>query len=541
MEVFEAKIREQFEKEIEIKKKIVNLLNEFGNCALRNNFTTLTISDNEKFIIADLIKMKIYNIRDILEEESPFSLECYCSMIFEIFFISEEGIIFENIDEKIKCFKTLIDTMNNIINLKKENLIITEYKNKNKYCKEIYDNIFIKQFDEAYLGFLSLIALYHGNNALKFLELFLRMLQNKLRIEIDFTLYDIRELPLEKALDDILKIFNKDEKVNYIHLIFKDNKIDYIPFSEEELKKVKKISVENYMVSDINIVNNGFKEQNDFIIIQNEQINIQGNEENKNEVESKVQEEKNSEINLEQKIIELQTKIEELTKRTNKQISVQNQKINNQGVQINQLNKVLYDYKKENSELKQKNNNLENKHNSFVLKSEKQIFNLKKNMEKQEKELIDNRYELKLIQSREAFRAFIDYFYYGLKFEDSPKYSIKIYNICEKLNSNDKVNSKIKEQIIKLLEKIYEKLIFGNVSAHSININKPIIEQIFDIIGNKKKYNKIIEKINGINMNEIIVELMSQRNEYFFDKNLLNKSEQDIYKKIPDLEKFIFN
>ena len=484
MEVFEAKIREQFEKEIEIKKKIVNLLNEFGNCVLRNNFTTLTISNNEIFNIVDLIKMKIYNIRDILKEESPFSLECYCSMIFEIFFINEEDLIYENIDEKIKCFKTLIDTMNNKRNLEKENFIISEYKNKNKYIKEIYDNIFIKQLNNEYFGYLCLIALYHGNNALKFLELFFRILQNILTIEIDFTFYDIKELPIEKVLDDIIKIFNKDEKVDNIHLIFKDNKIDYIPFSEEEMKKEKK-----------------------------------------NEVENKIKEEKNGKINLEQKFIELEKQMEEFTKKINKQISVQNKKIYKHGVQINQLNKILDDYKKENSELNQKNNNLENKHNSFVLKlekqiqrNEKQIFNLKKTMEKQ-------RYELKLIQSREAFRAFIDYFYYGLKLEDSP---------------NDKVNI-IKGQIIKLLEKIYEKLIFDNISTHSININKPIIEQIFDIIGNKKKYNKIIEKINGINMNEIIVELMNQRNEYFFDKNLLNKSEQDIYKKIPDLEEVISN
>ena len=280
MEEFEKRVKEQFEEEIKPNKKILNLLNEFGNLALRNNYHKLTVSDKRIFVIFELIKMKSSNIRDYLEEETPNSLECYYSMIFEMFFINENDFIYENLDEKIKCFEILINRMKNKINEEEENRILSEYKYKNQKFKILYDNIFINQFQNEYLGFLCIITLCHNQNAIKFLEFFIKIVQNILNIKIDFTLHDIRKLSLEKAVDDIIKIFNRDEKVNNIHLEFKENRIDYHPFSEDELKKkIEENETENFIMDDmddinnINIINDEHEDLNNFIDDENEEIN----------------------------------------------------------------------------------------------------------------------------------------------------------------------------------------------------------------------------------------------------------------------------
>ena len=188
MEEFEISVMEHLEEEIKPKMKILVLLNEFGNCALRNDYNPLTITDKKIFVIFELSKFKSSNIREYLEEENPFSLECFCSMVFEMLLINENDFIYENLDEKIFCFKNIINTLNYKTNIEEENLILSNYKNKNKIYQIFYDNIFINQFQKEYLGYLCIIALYHNKNTIKFLEFFIRILQNLLTIEIDFTL-----------------------------------------------------------------------------------------------------------------------------------------------------------------------------------------------------------------------------------------------------------------------------------------------------------------------------------------------------------------
>ena len=50
---------------------------------------------------------------------------------------------------------------------------------------------------------------------------------------------------LYQVAQDFINIFKKEEKVDYIHLNFKDNKITIsIPFTEEEIEKEKAIKME---------------------------------------------------------------------------------------------------------------------------------------------------------------------------------------------------------------------------------------------------------------------------------------------------------
>ena len=135
----------------------------------------------------------------------------------------------------------------------------------------------------------------------------------------------------------------------------------------------------------------------------------------------------------------------------NKNINKQNKRINIQNIQIKKLSENLHNDNKENNMLKQKSNNLENNIDS-QMKPNKKFLNLNKKIEKMQKEIIDLKCDLNFIQSKEAFKDFID--------------------------SCSNVDNKIKRQIIQFVNEIYMKLQNGNISAHSIDLNKPIIEQI---------------------------------------------------------------
>ena len=455
MEEFEISVMEHLEEEIKPKKKILVLLNEFGNCVLRNNYYPLIIKGRKIFVIYELIKIKSSNIREDLEEEAPFSLECYCSKIFEIFFIKENDFIYENLDEKIKCFKTLINTMNNQRNIKEENLILSEYKSKNKNCQIIYDNIFINQLKNEYLGFLCIITLYHCKNTVKFLEFFIRILQNILNIKIDFNLNELSELSIEKAVGDIIKIFDKKEKVNNIHLIFKENKIDYYPFSDDELKKNnEKNEIKNQNIDYITNSNDDFEELNDDIDDENEEINLEENKDEQIEAEDKNEKEKNYENkNCEQILEEIKKEMELIKAKSN----ANNKLINIHSQQIKKLNQNIDKNEKELCELEKKFHNLENNIDSQIMKIDKKNSNLNKKILRIPKELKEYKNGHKYIQSKEAFKAFIDYFYFGLKFQEQQKYSKKIYLISDKmLKIASEVNNKILEEIINLLKGIYK-------------------------------------------------------------------------------------
>ena len=155
-------------------------------------------------------------------------------------------------------------------------------------------------------------------------------------------------------------------------------------------------------------------------------------------------------------------------------------------------------------------------------------------------ELIRIKDDLKLVQSREGFKALIDYFYHGLNFGESTSYKNKIILICTKLKQSKMKNNIVKYQIINFLKEILERLNSGNLTAHKFDLNKNVIEQIFSFV-NKNNFRDIFNKIKTSNADIIIKELITKRDEFFYDKNKLEENEAEIYGKIPKLESTIFN
>ena len=145
-ENYEIRINKKRKEEIERSFKVVDLLNEFWNAALKNEYSPLVIHEDVKFIIFELTEFKNINIRDTLEEENPFSLESFCSMVFQILFLSPKYFKFDNLNEKSKCFKNIIKNINSNEDINEEKEISSKYKTKNQKYELMYE-VFVKKLN----------------------------------------------------------------------------------------------------------------------------------------------------------------------------------------------------------------------------------------------------------------------------------------------------------------------------------------------------------------------------------------------------------
>ena len=77
----------------------------------------------------------------------------------------------------------------------------------------------------------------------------------------------------------------------------------------------------------------------------------------------------------------------------------------------------------------------------------------------------------------------------------------------------------------------------GNFGAHNIDKEKPILPQLFKIIDPEGNYKKVEEKLVSIGADKIMINSIINREEYYYNKNLLKEKDNDIYSKM-DHKKF---
>ena len=128
--------------------------------------------------------------------------------------------------------------------------------------------------------------------------------------------------------------------------------------------------------------------------------------------------------------------------------------------------------------LTKKNRNLKNKHNT-----------LKKKVKDTEIKLSKVEDTVNLIQARDAIKAFIDFFFFGLQFTELIPYEGRINKIFGRLNSKQsikKINLILLSEINFLLNNCSEKLKLGNDYAHKFDrTNNAFAKLISEIDPNK--------------------------------------------------------
>ena len=205
----------------------------------------------------------------------------------------------------------------------------------------------------------------------------------------------------------------------------------------------------------------------------------------------------------------------------------------------NNIQKKVNDKQKEENE--KQNEEIENLKKEIKKKDETNISN-KKKMEKKiysiKEQLGKVQTDLNLIKSRGAIKVFIEFFSRGFKIQE--KYNeVKVNKILYQLNNYNynQNNTEFINKLRHLLINSVKKLKLGNFDAHNIDKGKPILPQLFKIIDPEGNYKKVEEKLLTINADKIMMNSIINRENNYYNKDLLKDKDNDIYSKI-DYEKF---
>ena len=120
---------------------------------------------------------------------------------------------------------------------------------------------------------------------------------------------------------------------------------------------------------------------------------------------------------------------------------------------------------------------------------------------------------MKLIQSRDSFKNIIDIFSKAFQITQNKTYIDKVTFIKKKINQSKLVKVK-RDEIINFFDKIYFDLQFSNRIAHTIDIEKSILEQIFIHIDPKKKLSNARDQLEKGKLNYLLKELALNRNNF---------------------------
>ena len=165
-----------------------------------------------------------------------------------------------------------------------------------------------------------------------------------------------------------------------------------------------------------------------------------------------------------------------------------------------------------------------NKHGKY----KRIIKNMKSNIEEISNKSIKLDNELKLIQLRDSFKNIIDLFSKAFDISQDDSYINKITIIKSKLKQQKKLDAVRKEELCNFLEKIYFNMQFSNKNAHTIDLGKPILKQIFSYIDKKDKFQNLIIVLEKGKLNDLLRQLAVNRNENFNNKTSFIEEEEKI-------------
>jgi len=549
------KIEKEFKEEYQYNVKIAECLNQFENIVEPNpEFHFLfNFSEKDRYIVYDLIQLKIKYLKDNLEK--PTSLQVFCLNLFEFLFLKNNEISYEEINNKIYYFKIILCRLSGKNVKDKENAIIDELSKDNVLWSNVVE-ILRKKDENLCLIFCTFLNFSKTNEPL------IKFLFDILKKYYDFKIhFEIKDL---LAIDDfeVSNIFNdllSTKVTNYFDLYIKNGNIEKrlmspddtlkALFGNENEKSNKDQPKKNEKAND------GTKKRQKETKKKEDNIQKSSNEKDPNNQEIKKNDEEKQKNKMQKNKLACDNNKALLNLKDNASIQSQrkteNEIIQNLNEKVNSLETRNKELENKIGEIKNKNKQLEEISDSMSKSIEKyQSTNrtLKMKLRKNQNEIFSLKAELSkvqgeldLIKARGALKAFIDFFYKGLKFKYLAKYERKVEYILDKIgdlkkdNENDRT---IIYMITKLLGNTMKKLNLGNTSAHDLDLSDSVIEKIFKIIDPNGECTKVLERLNEANVNSFIINLIWVRKMYYYNKNMLEEKENNIYEKL-DIGKFL--
>ena len=433
--------------------KIVNILNDIEKMiekkAKRLSPIKLTIEDI--FVVYELIRIKIINFREKIFNRD--TVTHFILTVFETFFIKNDGLNFENLEEKSAIFDVILEEKKNPLSqTQKINDFIEKVKNKEKDWQSL-----IKAIKDrfAYYAYLFCAILNYSKDlqpSLEFIRIYLELLYQD--FEIKFTDEELRTMKIIDISNGFAQILSPKHP-NYFELYIKDGHIEEKLFDPQKIAEL--------------IQGNAPKDTDSDFVTQDLKIEIEEEKEEKRgqKIRKKLKED-NKNKNLIKEDNKEQSTPEEKPKANI--IQIENDKYNNLLKEINDLkgqNKRMMDY----------------------------ITNIDMKFTKTES-------KLELVKFRTALKSFIDFFYRAIGYDGELPYEKRVDKISEWLDDlSDHSDKEFILDIKTLLKNSLRKLRLGNSISHKMDDNideTNIFEYLFQILDPKKDYEGIIEKLEKI-------------------------------------------
>ena len=312
--IFENKLEEEYEKNL----LIISCLKDFENILDKNYTIPMKITIQDKFVVFKLIKNNIEYIEEVLLEDKPF--ESICLKIFNLLFLEEENLNYDNIEEKINDFQLILKHLKNQYNQEEEQNFISKVI-ENRNIKEWKKFLKLNYINFGNLAILIAVALKYAKTIVKVSEILIYILQKKHMnsFEVKFNLNNLINIPEDEVVNNFIDLFKHDTEYFYLDFIkgkiekkllspeitFNDinnNQIKNENPSNKKKKKRKKKNKEKYQEKDNSIKNKESqiiekeKEEGNNININESEIIEEDNEEKKSSKDFKLENEEHEEI-----------------------------------------------------------------------------------------------------------------------------------------------------------------------------------------------------------------------------------------------------
>ena len=553
---FNQALEKELNDEYEKNQKIANCLNDLEKYIKQENdlVCPLQLALSNKYIAYDLMKIKIQYLNEYMEDDN--SIKPFCLKAFESLFIKDEGLNYEELDNKITAFKKILGGLNfDPSKIKEQKEYIDNISKKRKEWIRVIETLSLRHKFMAFIFCVILNFTKNKETIAGFLIDFLKLIYDN--FTVNFKLEELKEIE-EKKISESLGPLLLGNHANYFRIIIENKNVVIKLYSIEETEKAinececqsednTPKDKDKALLQEQDLEEEEEEEENSYNSeVNSEPINEIADNQNKNEetqkeiiekeipgIQSSEDSQKTNQINeiriKESNSNEFKWMIQNLEKKI--------EKLQNENKEINKKYKEI---KNENKEIRNQNKVLENKIMTMSESNKMKSIKNQNKLEKIETKLSIVESDLNLIKTRDALKVFIDFFYRGFNFHEQLSYEErveKIYKIINSFKSLKANDTNPLKMIKKLLKNSIIKLKLGNCYAHSLDLTKSALLQIFNIIDPKKECKEIVLRLNDIQADAIIMGIIKSRMNYYYNKVKLEQEEKVWFEKLTD-EKF---
>ena len=542
--------QKELEQELDKKAQIVELLNIYGSCSIRE-YTPLDISFTNPDILFEIIIHRLEYIREAIEFiDKRTNLGVFVYFAFKALFVGINDLrIDDNFVERKNYFNMILQCyMDHKITPEMIKLV---YKLGEK-IGEKEKELFPFSLDNLYVYFIYVLLRINQATITDLNVYLMRMLEKFHIVDLHFQDSDLKNIPHENIINNLFNIFFVDKIDNNFHLYIKNGELKAVPFTIEELneyinspdlpkitkvnedknakkkKKKNKKSKGKKKESQKDEGNDKKEEIKSQVNIHNEKkediINIQiQNNAKRDEKGIQCLIEKKIEDKGEQFLIVMQ-EIEELkdyTKACEKRIrELEGYKEENEE-KIEDLEELVNDLQKNEEETALKTKKKYRKIKKLNILNEKQnklIISIQKKCQENSEEIIKIKSDIKLIKLYRVFKEFVNYIYNGLNLQGDFYYEDKIKKIIEFLDNltSDEYDKELVQSIKAFMNELNNKIDLGNNTALNIDFSISMFDQLFEFIDKQKKHEDFKNwlKFESIAESDIINLILNIENNY---------------------------